>query len=298
MIGGGQRGLRVALGLTLGLLVSACTGGAEAERLATASTSIVFDSMDALGPHHALSSLRQTMTRSDGTVEKVDDAVEIKWQSWDLFEHRRVADGRLSSAVRVVDGVPYVARAGADDAWERRSDADMYRGELRAAWSQWDLAMGPFADRVELRDAGEELIEGRPVRRYTVHLAPAPPAPEAAKPPAGEPRTGKGKAKRKAGSAKPATTVDPLRSLSGSLWVDAATAVRLVAEIEGERLHRDKTLQFTYNLAVSAIGQDQAINVPIHIEPSPSPLAGPPPDPADADGTRPAPRDRRPPRRR
>jgi hypothetical protein len=269
-------GLRAAL---LGLALAGCAGGEEAEALAKASTEIVFDSMDKLGAHHSLSSLRQTLTRPSGEVEPIDDAIEIKWQDWDHFEHRRVADGRQGEAVRVVDGVAYVARGGAEGSWEQRPDADGYRAELRASWSQWDQALGPFADRLELRDEGEEVIEGRPARRYSVHLAPA----DAPAPAPAAKAKGKGKTKAKAAEAAP-PPADPLIALKGALWVDAATAVRLVAEIEGERRQGDKALRFTYNLAVSAVGQDQELTVPVHIEPAAAPVPPAMPTPTDAPG--------------
>ena len=296
---GGLRwaGLRAA---ALGLALAGCAGGEEAAALAEASTEIVFDSMDKLGAHHSVSSLRQTLTRPGGEVEPIDDAIEIKWQDWDHFEHRRVADGRQGEAVRVVEGVAYVARGGAEGSWEQRPDADSYRAELRASWSQWDQALGPFAARLELRDEGEEVIEGRPARRYSVHLAPAPPAPA---PAAKAKAKGKGKGKAKGAEAAEAAAppADPLVALKGALWVDAATAVRLVAEIEGERRQGDKALRFTYNLAVSAVGQDQELTVPVHIEPAvaPVPPANPPPTDAPGDGGPPeAPRRPRPPRKR
>ncbi|MBL8617241.1 MAG: hypothetical protein JNM72_16650 [Deltaproteobacteria bacterium] len=269
-------GLRAAL---LGLALAGCAGGEEAEALAKASTEIVFDSMDKLGAHHSLSSLRQTLTRPSGEVEPIDDAIEIKWQDWDHFEHRRVADGRQGEAVRVVDGVAYVARGGAEGSWEQRPDADGYRAELRASWSQWDQALGPFADRLELRDEGEEVIEGRPARRYSVHLAPA----DAPAPAPAAKAKGKGKTKAKAAEAPP-PPADPLIALKGALWVDAATAVRLVAEIEGERRQGDKALRFTYNLAVSAVGQDQELTVPVHIEPAAAPVPPATLTPTDAPG--------------
>lgn len=271
-------GLRAAL---LGLALGGCAGGEEAAALAQASTEIVFDSMDKLGAHHSLSSLRQTLTRPTGEVEPIDDAIEIKWQDWDHFEHRRVADGRQGEAVRVVEGVAYVARGGAEGTWEQRPDADSYRAELRASWSQWDQALGPFAARLELRDEGEEIIEGRPARRYSVHLAPAPA--EAPAPTPAAKAKGKGKGKAKAAEAK-APPADPLVALKGAVWVDAATAVRLVAEIEGERRQGDKALRFTYNLAVSAVGQDQELTVPVHIEPAAAPVPPATPTPTDAPG--------------
>lgn len=271
-------GLRAAL---LGLALGGCAGGEEAAALAQASTEIVFDSMDKLGAHHSLSSLRQTLTRPTGEVEPIDDAIEIKWQDWDHFEHRRVADGRQGEAVRVVEGVAYVARGGAEGTWEQRPDADSYRAELRASWSQWDQALGPFAERLELRDEGEEIIEGRPARRYSVHLAPAPA--EAPAPTPAAKAKGKGKGKAKAAEAK-APPADPLVALKGAVWVDAATAVRLVAEIEGERRQGDKALRFTYNLAVSAVGQDQELTVPVHIEPAAAPVPPATPTPTAAPG--------------
>jgi hypothetical protein len=259
----------IALLPTLG-----CLGPSEADKLAVASEDIIFDSMDKLGPHHSLARLRQTVERPGFDAQVSEDAVEIWWQDWDHFEHRRVADGRLASGVRVMDGAPYVSRPGADELWEQRADADPYRMELRAAWNLWDQALGPFEGRILYEDQGAEVIEGRPVRRYTLSLAPLP-EPEAPPPAAKAKRKAKAKAK-----VEPAAPVDPLRALSGELWLDTASAVRLVAEVEASRLQGDRQVQASFQLAVSAIGADQGLKLPINIKPLSAPIA---PTPVGAD---------------
>ena len=267
----------------LGLaLLGGCLGESEAEKLAAASEDVVFDSMDKLGPHHSLARLRQTVRRPNLDPQESEDAVEIWWQDWDHFEHRRVADGRLASAVRVMSGVPYLSRPGADELWVERADADPYRLELRAAWNLWDQALGPFEGRIHYEDQGAEVIEGRPVRRYTLSLSPLPeaeaPAPAKAK------RKAKAKAKAKAEAPAPA---DPLLSLSGELWIVIATAVRLVAEVEGARAQGDRRVEVALQLAVSAIGADQGLKLPINIKPLVAPIA-PTPQGAGSDEAPPA----------
>lgn len=270
-LAGGPRRPPVAGPALACLSLLGCLGPSEAEQLAVASEDIVFDSMDKLGPHHSLARLRQTVTRPGLEPQASEDAVEIWWQDWDHFEHRRVADGRLASGVRVMAGTPYVSRPGADERWDERPDADPYRLELRAAWNLWDQALGPFEGRILYEDQGAEVIEGRPVRRYALSLAPLPEV-EAPEPAAKAKRKAKAKAK-----APPAAPADPLLSLSGSLWLDTATAVRLVAEVEAARSQGERRVEASFQLAVSAIGADQGLKLPINIKPLAAPIAPAPP---------------------
>ena len=221
----------------------ACGAGEEeSQALAAASQRVVFESLDKLGPHRSLASLRRMEERPDREATRTEDAVEIAWKDWNNFEHRRVADGRLASLTRVVDGTTYLQRSPTQ--WERRDNPEPARVELRDSWNLWELGLAPFDERLVLEEDRQELIEGRPTRVYRLTLAPPPEAPKA-----------KGKKARK-------TSEDPIFSLEGWVWVDSASAARLLAEVKGAWRQGDRTRRVELDLAVSAIGQEPELNPP------------------------------------
>lgn len=223
----------------------------DAPTLGDASQEVQFESVDRLGPHRYLASIRHRIVRDDGSVDRSDEAVEIKWQDWDTFEFRRVVDAELQSAVVAVDGRPWSLRS--KGRWELREDAEPYRLDLRQSWNAWDQALEPFKDRIELEEEGSELFEGRAVRRYAVRLMPEP-EPERAE-------AAKGKGKRRRKLHEPAAG-DALVSLSGRVWVDEGTAVRLQAEVSGELDQRGRRRTVDLQLTRSGIGLAQDIAPP------------------------------------
>jgi hypothetical protein len=213
---------------------------------------VQFESVDRLGPHLYLASIRHRASRSDGDVDRTDEAVEIRWQDWDTFAFRRVVDAKLQSAVVTVEGKPWSLRS--KGRWERREDAEPYRLDLRQSWNAWEQALEPFDERILLEEEGAELFEGRAVRRYTVSLAPEPEEDELLS-------RGKGKRRRK----KRHRQANPVQllSLSGRVWVDEGTAVRLQAEVIGELEHRGRRRTVELQLTRSGIGQSQDIEPPV-----------------------------------
>lgn len=240
-----------AAGLVVAL--AACSEPAEVQALAEASTEVSFEAVDGLGPHHLLGRLRTTAHPDSGPPFTTDEVLEIRWQDWDNFEYRRSTDGKLTTALVTSGGVAW-QREG-DDRWEERPDAEPYRVELRHAWSLWDTALEPFRDRISFTDKGEERMEGRGVRRYGLSLTPEPPAEEA---PGDGTAAGRAKSRKR---ARPAPPVRP-RTLEGDVWVDAATAVRLMADVRGEAEHRGVRREIHLQLTRSEVGQDQPISPP------------------------------------
>jgi len=254
----------------------ACTPeGPPAADLADASVEVQFESVDRLGPHRYLASIKHRTVRDDGGVSRTDEAVEIRWQDWDTFEYRRVVDAELQSAVVTVDGKPWTLRSRGR--WEAREDAEPYRLDLRQSWNAWDQALEPFGDRVQLEEAGQELFEGRPVRRYRVSLAP-----EAER----TASTKKGKRRRKV--HVPRHDDGPV-SLSGVVWVDEGTAVRLQAEVTGELTQRGRQRTIDLQLTRSGIGLDQGVSPPkgARHRATPASLPDPPTEPERSDGDAP-----------
>ncbi len=222
------------------VLVVGCGPSASDEvDLGQVSQEIQFQSVDNLGPHKYLASVARTESRAGQVAVESVETFEITWQGWDDFEVRRTVDGDPAGVVRVAAGEAWVEKNGK---WQSRGDAEPYRQELRATWSGWDQALDAFRGRVDLLEAEDGVVEGRPARRYTVALRP-------------EPKVGKAKAKRQAREGGPT-------AIEGFVWVDQTTAVRLVADVTGT-VQRGDVMRTTHlKLARSGIGQDQGIEPP------------------------------------
>lgn len=238
--------LVVCLGAAVGLLPG-CGGcgpeGPPPPTLAEASQEVQFHSVDQLGAHAYLATIIRTELRDGEVVGESQEVFEIRWQGWDDFEVRRSVDGDVASAVRVAGGRAWVLRNGT---WQSRPDAEPFRQELRLTWSGWDQAMDGFDDRVAYGDPEDGVVEGRPARRYGVDLKPLP-------------KMGKARRRRRQADGGPT-------ALSGFVWVDQTTAVRLVADVQGETVRGDVTRRIQLKLARSAFGLDQGIAPPADVE--------------------------------
>lgn len=274
---------KTAAGAAAGALIVACGDDPRVAELAEVSQQLSFESVDQLGPHHYIGSLKHEAERSDGSVDRTDEAVEIRWQDWNSFEYRRTVEGELDSAVVARDGTPWQLLSGGS--WRKGTDAEPYRLELRQSWNAWDQALEPYLERIRYVDRGTELVEGRQARRYAVELAPVPTVSEDAPAKAGKRR------RARAAKAKPkAADADRLVSLSGEVWVDESTAVRLLADVEASRVHRGRRHTVRLKVVRSDVGRDQKIKAPeaerpgrrrpveASTEPSPAPPTPPSPE--------------------
>lgn len=206
--------------------------------LAQASDQVIFASVETLGPHRTVASIVRTDLRDGAEVNSHESLLDLAWQDWDNFRVRRLVDGEPVSESVVVKATAWSSQAGGG--WSRREDAEPYRVQLQSTWNAWDDAFDTFRDRITLTEEGQEIIEGRRARRYAVSLTPLSPTAKA-------PRNSR--------------RFEPV-SLSGTVWIDEATAVRLVAQVEGE-LHRgDLTRRITLRLARSDFGADLGLQPP------------------------------------
>ncbi len=180
------------------LLLLACSGEPpEEEQLAAASTTVTWDSAAALGPHlyEATVERRQFSTTTEALV--------VRWGDWDSFELARRHDGRLSTRMVMLDGEAF---KGSGKELRAVEDPDLVRHQVRTTWNVWSEALDPFSYVIRLQHTGEGVVEGRPVQTYSVGLDPTATTPESKHQPV---------------------------SLSGSVQLDGATAVPLLAQAEG-----------------------------------------------------------------
>jgi len=202
--------------------------------LAIASEEVTFQSVTMLGPHRYLATISRTEEwgRRDSTQHS--EIVEIQWIDWDNFSYKREVDGDVASATRVVEGQAWIRHQ--ERRWDARSDAEPYRVQLQTTWDTWEQTLKPFGERVEMVEVGREELDGREVIKYELLLSPLP---------QGEVDQG----------------LAPT-SLTGTVWVDVNTAVRLVGVLEGELADGVYRRSVSLKLARSEIGIPQAIAIP------------------------------------
>lgn len=232
-----------------------CTG-AETPDLAAAASKAQFESATDLGPHRLSAVIERSESLRGGTPLRRQEGVEIRWESWDAFETRRLVNGEQVSCLRVVDGHAWSQRR--DGTWVQRGDPEPARQELRLVWNNWEQALEPFDDRVDLTKSSSEVVEGRRAQRYLVSLADPEPADQRID--RGKQR-GKRKAKgkrRRRGNADQRT----FRALSGDVVIDETTAVRLLAKVRGEWQDGIRTHAVALDLTRSGFGLPQALTAP------------------------------------
>lgn len=206
--------------------------------LAEASEQVTFASTEALGPHRFVSTWERTEFRSGSEVSHHQEVTEIRWQDWDHFVYRRQVDDRSVEDVVVYHGQAWIARG---EQWRSVDDAEPYRTQLRMTWNTWEQVSAMFGDALSLTPEGVETIEERATRRYTVQLSES----------LSLERTGP----QAGNQLKP-------QKLDGSLWVDEATAVRLIGRLNGVLQRSNYTQEHTLRLARTNIGASQDIQPP------------------------------------
>lgn len=209
--------------------------GEEPLTLAEASAKTHFGSVEQLGPHRARVRIERTDLRASGATHSVSEEVEQTWQDWDHFQVRRSVDGKVERETLVFDGVAYV-REG--ERWEARADAEPHRVQLRTTWNAWEGVLGSHLEHMELVPEGGDTTAGRETERLRVQMKP----PEQRPPPASF-------------GFLPET-------IEGTVWVDAATAVRLKADVTAGS--RRQELQRTVHLVIeySDVGADLGLQAP------------------------------------
>ena len=188
------------------ILLLSCTivpEESKEEKLAKASTKVIFASIEPLGSHVFRSKVRRKEYRGEKELSSHDEIVEIMWQDWDNFQYTRTIDTKEVSALIVHNHIPWLRSY--NKPWKKYEDAEPYRVQMRSAWNTWEQYLGTYEEQLSWRILETTERDGRPVTRYEITLD-----------------TTKITQKKNLN----------LSSLSGSVTVDTATAVRLYTELE------------------------------------------------------------------
>ncbi len=193
------------------LLMSACSSASvDTEALWDVSFQLTYASVASIGPHHAEATA--VHERGGDRPRKRIEVFDVRWGDWDNFQVRRSRDGKLLVEHRVVQGLAF-GRSGRSG-FRASSDAELFRVELSQTWNSFGLALEPFQWQLGAVYEGETVVEGRPAHRYDLTLAPLPEGQE----PRGHLPT----------------------HLGGFVVLDAATGVRLLADVEGRYLEQGR----------------------------------------------------------
>ncbi len=198
-----------ALGLALALAPMGCEPEVAPEQeLVRASREVGFGDIASLGPHRLEATIQRTVIVSGERRPGAQDQIQLVWQDWDNFQLARRRGGEIISQVLVEEGSAQVRKP--DGTLAPAADVEPHRVELRMAWDVWSLGLSVFDGMMAFEHQGESQLEGRTASQYRVLLAGD-----------GPQRVGR-------------VVAD---GLEGSLWLDEASAVRLMAEVKG-RWHR------------------------------------------------------------
>ncbi|MEC7988151.1 MAG: hypothetical protein VX278_23495 [Myxococcota bacterium] len=203
------------------------------ERLAQASQKVIFASVEKLGSHRYTAQVRRREYRGDELVSEHEERVQIDWIDWDNFSYMREVDDREVMNLVVIDHQTWQLKK--NGVWEQRPDAEPYRVQMRSSWNTWDQFVGPFEKALVWKDLGESEQDGRKVQLYEVDVDPL-----------------KISQKR---------NLIP-KSISGSVSIDQATAVRVYAEVQLSSTHDDYTKDVRLQLRREDIGGDIKLQSP------------------------------------
>lgn len=228
--------------LPLALWALGCSGPSQEAPTMTlerASEEVSFGTISSLGPHRLETSVIRRVLPASGAAEplsETDEQIILAWQDWDNFQYQRLRDGTLVTDNLVVKGNFW--ERGPSGRKVRGGDPEPVRADLRLAWDVWGASLAPFLDDLVYERVEEGIIEGRAARRFKLDLKPAP-TPS---------RSG----------------LRPV-SLSGHVWLDQATAVRLLAEVQGRWARsgdEGHVQEVVLYLVRSRIGEPQALRAP------------------------------------
>lgn len=196
--------------------------------LVEASQAVTFASSEALGAHRLRSVRKQREFHGEDVRSTTTEVLLIDWADWDHWQVTQMVDEEVVTQVWVVDG-RCVERI--NDRFVERPDGEPYRVQLRNTWNQWEMLMRPFTEHVEWTFAATSAISERKTKEYTASFT---------RPPLSN------------------TGLYP-KDLSGTIWVDEQTAVRLAGSVEGTLLNGPYKKIVSLTVERSDIGSDAVL---------------------------------------
>ena len=232
-----------AVAFSWALIAIACgekPASADALTVAQVAETATFETLQSLGSHRTEALTLQKQWVDGGVPEERDSAVVLSWDGPERFQWRTLRDGKLRQEILLAEGAGWVRSTNRP--YALLDSLDVHKAALGEHWEIWDTALEPFKGRVDLQPAGDGLVEGRTAWHYTVGLLPAP--------------------------ANARDTRTTLTSLEGSVWIDKATAVRLIAEVSGAwttQGRRPLHHSVEFSLIRSGFGEPQGVRPPFEM---------------------------------
>lgn len=204
----------------------------QPDDLVEASQKVIFAATETIGPHRFQAISTRQEYRGDSLELESTEILDIEWHSWDSFSFAHTVDGESTLEVVVTNGACWKKMYGGE--WERRLDAEPYRVQLRQKWNVWERVTQPFEMGLSFISIGEEQIEDRSTHHYQLDFT---------------------------GVENSQSGLKPER-ISGDIWVDTATAVRLLGNVRAE-LSSDSYLKvLSLKLSRTEINTLAPISVP------------------------------------
>ncbi len=204
-----------------------CAGGSVSDQsLTEAAEEISFGEIVGLGPHRMQAVVTRSSVRDGERRMLSEEQLQLVWQDWNNFQLRRLQNDRIAVDHLVSDGAAWVENERGE--LEQRGDPEPLRMEMRVAWDVWGQNTSPFQRHLRLDYVGEGVLEGRVARQYSLGLEPPDP--------------------------RERPRLVPV-SLSGKLWLDEESAVRLMAEVQGSWSHRGRE-QLVHEISIILVRSD------------------------------------------
>ena len=119
--------------------------------------------------------------------------------------------------------------------WQKEEDAEPHRVQLRSSWNTWEQYIGSYEDLLLWEFLGESEQEGRKVNRYNISLDP---------------------------QKSPPKKNLSVKTLSGSVSIDQATAVRIYSEVRLVLVRENYEKVIRFALKRYDIKKDFSIDAP------------------------------------
>lgn len=217
-------------------LLLACSGGGPEEAPApmpVAAERATFATVASLGSYHLQTLVKRTVRAGTAEPQTTTETVDLRWKDADHWSYTLGRDGRVRSEVVVWDGVAWSGDGDAPPV--EKPDAEPYRVQVASVWDPWEWGLEGLAATVKLEPDDVEIVEGRRAHRHTLGLAVDPAVPRRGWTPT---------------------------AVSGTVWIDEATAVRLKGQVLLDAVSGDRSQRLELLFSVASIGLDPGVSPP------------------------------------